>query len=1011
MTTRTSPGLVLSLLVTVTVSLESEWSGREGRWRRGDWRAEEGDDWGGWQRLGHCRAYCFQRFIPLEPTEAKLRLNSQCKECWERCDLLFETDTANRFCRPHRANRTCPSEACDTFCQYVDHYQTQGVERRENLTCNPIVNVIDLTHLAIKWEPPLAGITGPVIYSLFYADRNSRVWTYLDMLLGQRAEVSDDLRAYPDLRFRLLAHTADAILSDDSFSAGLDYVNFDILTDGLDLHDNVPDVEDSHFAHPGESMANLELEINVTRNSGGYLFVTVALDRPGDAVTAHDQFVVNWARNTCNLDLRYPSCDALPQHWQMELLRPQVNDKKWTFKLPNLTYNSQYWVNVSGRSGKPSRSTRHFEFMTPPCECPDRTFTRCRDVTSGSCRQPSPDFLTAIDNPASLRNRYKDGEDTLQSYHTNTSCIHVEGSTVHVKLELSRAFPKGGSSVTYTVHVSSLEGHLEVKHETSPRIKLSLNADDFYIIKTIAGRRTALPGGDLDRISYPEVFINTSRAHLTKWACPEALSQPNRMPWFYHIIITLSALGFIAIVTIVLYVVYRKCNSFRGIMIPKATVAKSNTYKTSLGSYPHCLKEETLLMLPDEWELDARDVSLGRELGEGAFGRVMTGYYRDQKVAIKILKDDVEDYYRDDLRREVNLMKQIGKHPNIVSMIGACTLKEPLALVMEYMPYGNLQNFLRRCRLEGELQRTDDSCCELIYSQLNELGNLEEWSVSSTDVLSFARQVVLAMEYLSNRQYIHRDLAARNILLGPKKVVKVCDFGLARIVYNGDLYYKVSNGRLPMKWMALESLQDRKFTTFSDVWSFGVLLWEIVTMGASPYPGVALADLSRLLTDGYRMEQPPNCSAELYDVMCQCWYETATDRPTFTNLRQMLENLLTRDREYLDLSTFNLPTTSSQPESRSHSDDEDDKATIISSSQCISHERSPTMKSATWQSESNDDVIPDEGVNERRSEESLVLRVSPCSYSPLFSRTAPDYVDAKDRYAGGDVVVTMSSVL
>ena len=86
-------------------------------------------------------------------------------------------------------------------------------------------------------------------------------------------------------------------------------------------------------------------------------------------------------------------------------------------------------------------------------------------------------------------------------------------------------------------------------------------------------------------------------------------------------------------------------------------------------------------------------------------------------------------------------------------------------------------------------------------------------------------------EYLAGQQYIHRDLAARNILLGPRKVVKVCDFGLARIVYNGDLYYKVNNGRLPMKWMALESLQDRKFTTFSDVWSFGILLWEIVTMG------------------------------------------------------------------------------------------------------------------------------------------------------------------------------------
>ncbi|ELT94233.1 hypothetical protein CAPTEDRAFT_48307, partial [Capitella teleta] len=149
---------------------------------------------------------------------------------------------------------------------------------------------------------------------------------------------------------------------------------------------------------------------------------------------------------------------------------------------------------------------------------------------------------------------------------------------------------------------------------------------------------------------------------------------------------------------------------------------------------------------------------------------------------------------------------------------------------------------------------------------------------------------------------IHRDLAARNILLGPGKVVKVCDFGLARVVYNGDQYYKLTNGRLPMKWMAVESLKDRVFTTSSDVWAFGILLWEIVTMGATPYPNVALTNLYTYLAEGNRMSQPANCSNEIYSMMLMCWCENPSDRPTFSNLREHLEQLLTRNRDYLDLS-------------------------------------------------------------------------------------------------------------
>ncbi|WAR20015.1 FGFR2-like protein, partial [Mya arenaria] len=176
--------------------------------------------------------------------------------------------------------------------------------------------------------------------------------------------------------------------------------------------------------------------------------------------------------------------------------------------------------------------------------------------------------------------------------------------------------------------------------------------------------------------------------------------------------------------------------------------------------------------------------------------------------------------YKEDLLAEISLMKRIGSHPNIVSMIGACTMTEPICLVMEYAPYGNLQNFLKKCRLEGELSVQAGRSPELNYSLMDEHGGLNEGVI-----------------------------------------IKVCDFGLSRDIFADNQYKKLTNGKLPLKWMAIESLRDRVFTTQSDVWSFGILLWEIVTMGASPYPSIALADLYYLLSNNYRMDKPSNCTS------------------------------------------------------------------------------------------------------------------------------------------------------
>ena len=146
------------------------------------------------------------------------------------------------------------------------------------------------------------------------------------------------------------------------------------------------------------------------------------------------------------------------------------------------------------------------------------------------------------------------------------------------------------------------------------------------------------------------------------------------------------------------------------------------------------------------------------------------------------------------------------------------------------------------------------------------------------------------MEYLASKRCVHRDLAARNVLVCEDNVLKIADFGLARNI-QGDYYRKTTDGRLPIKWMALESLSGQMYTSQSDVWSYGVVLWELMTLGRSPYHGINAYDLQRLLEGGYRMSKPYNCSPEIYSLMRQCWQADPNQRPTFSQLAVELDRL------------------------------------------------------------------------------------------------------------------------
>ncbi|XP_058890387.1 fibroblast growth factor receptor 3-like isoform X1 [Acipenser ruthenus] len=301
-----------------------------------------------------------------------------------------------------------------------------------------------------------------------------------------------------------------------------------------------------------------------------------------------------------------------------------------------------------------------------------------------------------------------------------------------------------------------------------------------------------------------------------------------------------------------------------------------------------------------KWEFQRTRLTLGKPLGEGCFGQVVMaeaiGIDKDKPnkpatVAVKMLKDDATDKDLSDLVSEMEMMKMIGKHKNIINLLGACTQDGPLYVLVEYASKGNLREYLRARRPPG-MDYSFDTC------------KIPDEQLTFKDLVSCAYQVARGMEYLASQKCIHRDLAARNVLVTDDNVMKIADFGLARDVHNIDYYKKTTNGRLPVKWMAPEALFDRVYTHQSDVWSYGVILWEIFTLGGSPYPGIPVEELFKLLKEGHRMDKPANCTHELYMIMRECWHAVPSQRPTFKQLVEDHDRVLTMTStdEYLDLS-------------------------------------------------------------------------------------------------------------
>ncbi|XP_068596311.1 vascular endothelial growth factor receptor kdr-like [Brachionichthys hirsutus] len=352
------------------------------------------------------------------------------------------------------------------------------------------------------------------------------------------------------------------------------------------------------------------------------------------------------------------------------------------------------------------------------------------------------------------------------------------------------------------------------------------------------------------------------------------------------------------------------------------------------------LKDQNDLLQYDssKWEFPRDRLQLGKTLGHGAFGKVVEAsafginkISTCKTVAVKMLKGGATSNERKALMSELKILIHIGHHLNVVNLLGACTKPGgPLMIIVEICKYGNLSNYLRGKRDDFIVYKSQDG--QVVSSglgvELSELMKRRLESVASTgssdssgfiedksycdseeeeeecedlykrvltleDLISYTFQVAKGMEFLASRKCIHRDLAARNILLSDNNVVKICDFGLARDIYKDPDYVRKGDARLPLKWMAPEAIFDKIYTTQSDIWSFGVLMWEIFSLGASPYPGIQIdEEFCCRLKEGIRMRAPEYSSSEIYQTMLDCWQGEPQKRPTFTDLVERMGDLL-----------------------------------------------------------------------------------------------------------------------
>ncbi|KAM6961068.1 insulin-like growth factor 1a receptor [Aplochiton taeniatus] len=275
------------------------------------------------------------------------------------------------------------------------------------------------------------------------------------------------------------------------------------------------------------------------------------------------------------------------------------------------------------------------------------------------------------------------------------------------------------------------------------------------------------------------------------------------------------------------------------------------------------------MYVPDEWEVAREKITMSRELGQGSFGMVYEGLAKgvvkdeaETRVAIKTVNESASMRERIEFLNEASVMKEFNCH-HVVRLLGVVSQGQPTLVIMELMTRGDLKSYLRSQRKENSTSQ--------VLPPLKKM-------------IQMAGEIADGMSYLNANKFVHRDLAARNCMVAEDFTVKIGDFGMTRDIYETDYYRKGGKGLLPVRWMSPESLKDGVFTTTSDVWSFGVVLWEIATLSEQPYQGMSNEQVLRFVMEGGLLDKPDNCPDMLFELMRMCWQYNPKMRPTFLEI-------------------------------------------------------------------------------------------------------------------------------
>ena len=280
-------------------------------------------------------------------------------------------------------------------------------------------------------------------------------------------------------------------------------------------------------------------------------------------------------------------------------------------------------------------------------------------------------------------------------------------------------------------------------------------------------------------------------------------------------------------------------------------------------------------------EFPITSVRFNQELGEGAFGKVyrgdLGGIVGASTVAIKTLRPGANSKVKEDFHQEVEMWSEL-RHNNIICLLGTVLKDDPQCMIFEYLSQGDLHEFLLcHCPKSDMLTSVSDD-------------DVTERILDPADMSFMAIQIAAGMEYLASHHYVHRDLAARNCLVDEKLTVKISDFGMARDKYKSDYYRVQSKSLLPVRWMPPESMLYGKFTTESDVWSYGVMLWEIYSYGLQPYYGYTDQEIIDMIRTRQLLPCPEDCPSRMYAFMVECWHEVPSRRPSFAEIHARLRH-------------------------------------------------------------------------------------------------------------------------